>query len=180
MRIIRENALCLIVDIQERLLPHIAEKAALLDQTSLLIKGLQVLGVPLLVTQQYTKGLGQTVPEIRALFPTFAAMEKRHFSCLDDPAIAAHLQASGKTSILVAGIEAHVCIMQTVLDLKAAGYQPVIVADCVSSRSLANKDLALRRLEADGAILTSTESLLFELLRNSASPEFKDISRLVK
>jgi hypothetical protein len=180
MRVTAEASIGLVVDIQERLFPHIADRQALLDRTRLFIKGLHVLGLPMLVTQQYTKGLGATIPEIQELFAGFSALEKRSFSCVDDPAIAGHLKAAGKKFVLVAGIETHVCILQTALDLKAAGYQPVVVTDCVSSRSLADKETALRRLAAEGAILTGSESLLFELLRTSESPRFKEISGLVK
>jgi len=180
MRVIVESSIGLIVDIQERLYPHIAEKEALLDRTRLLIRGLDVLGLPVLFTQQYTKGLGPTIPAIQQLFSNFSSLEKRSFSCVDDAAIAGYLQAAGRKFVLIAGIETHVCILQTVLDLMAAGYQPVVVTDCVSSRSLADKDLALRRMAQEGAILSSCESLLFELLRTSESPKFKEISALVK
>ncbi|MDX9959710.1 MAG: hydrolase [Spirochaetia bacterium] len=180
MRILAETSIGLVVDIQERLFPHIADRQPLLDRTRLLIRGLQVLGLPMLVTQQYTRGLGPTIPEIQELFTGFSALEKRSFSCVDDAAIAASLKSTGRKFVLIAGIETHVCILQTALDLKAAGYQPVVVTDCVSSRSLADKDTALRRLASEGAILTGSESLLFELLRTSESPKFKEISSLVK
>lgn len=180
MRVTAESSIGLIVDIQERLYPHIAEKEALLDRTRLLIKGLDVLGLPMLVSQQYTKGLGATISEIQQLFNDFSPLEKRSFSCVDDVAIAAYLKTTGRRFVLIAGIETHVCILQTVLDLMAAAYQPVVVTDCVSSRSLADKENALRRMAQEGAILTSCESLLFELLRTSESPRFKEISALVK
>lgn len=180
MRITVEASIGMVVDIQERLFPHIADSQALLDRTRLLIKGLHILGLPVLVTQQYTKGLGPTIPEIVDLFADFSALEKRSFSCVDDAAIAARLKATGRQFVLIAGIETHVCILQTALDLKAAGYQPVVVTDCVSSRTLADKESALSRLASEGAILTGSESLLFELLRTSESPKFKEISALVK
>lgn len=180
MRVTAESSIGLIVDIQERLFPHIAEKEALLARTSLLIKGLQILQLPLLVTQQYTKGLGPTVMGVQKLFTPFSALEKRSFSCVDDAGIASQLRSAGRKFVLLAGIETHVCILQTALDLKAAGYIPVVVTDCVSSRSLADKDTALGRLAGEGAILTGSESLLFELLRTSESSRFKEISALVK
>jgi len=180
MRVTAESSIGLIIDIQERLYPHIAEKEALLDRTRLLIRGLDVLGLPVLFTQQYTKGLGPTIPEIQQLFSNFSSLEKRSFSCVDDAAIAGYLQSAGRKFVVIAGIETHVCILQTVLDLKATGYQPVVVTDCVSSRSLEDKEIALRRIAGEGAILTSCESLLFELLRTSESPKFKEISALVK
>ncbi|MFH2115394.1 MAG: hydrolase [Spirochaetota bacterium] len=180
MRITAETSIGLVVDIQERLFPHIAGRQSLLDRTRLLIRGLHVLGLPVLATQQYTKGLGPTIPEIQELFEDFSALEKRSFSCVDDAAIAGHLKAMDRKFVLIAGIETHVCILQTALDLMAAGYKPVVLTDCVSSRSLADKETALRRLASEGAILTGSESLLFELLRTSDSPQFKEISGLVK
>jgi nicotinamidase-related amidase len=180
MRVTAESSIGLIIDIQERLYPHIARKEDLLDRTRLLIRGLDALGLPVLFTQQYTKGLGPTIPEIQQLFSNFSSLEKRSFSCMDDASIAGHLQAAGRKFVVIAGIETHVCILQTVLDLKSAGYQPVVVTDCVSSRSLEDKDVALRRMAQEGAILTSCESLLFEFLRTSESPKFKEISALVK
>lgn len=180
MRISAEASIGLVIDIQERLFPHIADRQALLDRTRLLVKGLHILGLPVLVTQQYTKVLGPTIPEIMDLFTDFSALEKRSFSCVDDAAIAGHLKASARKFVLIAGMETHVCILQTALDLKAAGYLPVVVTDCVSSRSPADKETALRRLASEGAILTGSESLLFELLRTSESPRFKEISNLVK
>jgi nicotinamidase-related amidase len=180
MRVTAESSIGLIVDIQERLFPHIAQKEALLARTSLLIKGLHILGLPVLVTQQYTKGLGPTIGEIQQLFPAFSALEKRSFSCVDDAAIAGQLRTAGKKFVLIAGIETHVCILQTVLDLKAVGYIPVVVTDCVSSRSLTDKETALQRLAAEGAVLAGSESLLFELLRTSENRQFREISALVK
>lgn len=180
MRVTADASIGLVVDIQERLFPHIADRQALLDRTRLLIRGLNILGLPMLVTQQYTKGLGPTIPEIRELFTDSLVLEKRSFSCMDDAVIAARLKAAGRRFVLIAGIETHVCILQTALDLKAAGFQPVVVTDCVSSRSLADKETALRRLACEGVILTGSESLLFELLRTSESPRFKEISSLVK
>ena len=180
MRVTADASIGLIIDIQERLYPHIARKEALLDRTRLLVRGLHILGLPVLLTQQYTKGLGPTIPEVQGLFNDSHALEKRSFSCMDDELIAARLKAAGKRFVLIAGIETHVCILQTALDLKAAGYQPVVVTDCVSSRSLADKETALRRLASEGVILTGSEGLLFELMRTSGHPKFKEISALVK
>ena len=180
MRLEREHTACLVIDIQERLFPAMTAREEFLKNTLILIKGLQVLGVPLTVTQQYTKGLGETIPEIRACLPDFHFTEKTEFSCCDEPSVMQQLFASGIETIILCGIESHVCVLQTAIDLKAAGIRPVVVADAVTSRNPASADLARERFRHEGIMISSAESILFELLRSSAAPEFKEISRLVK
>jgi len=185
MRILREEAAALIIDVQERLFPHMQAREELERSLLVLIRGLQVLEVPLLVTQQYTRGLGETIPSLRQALGLGSpepppCLEKRAFSCCDETDIASSLAALGRKRIIVAGIEAHVCVLQTVLDLLAGGYTPVVAADCISSRRLGDRDTALRRLQTEGALLTTSESILFELTRTSAADIFKVISRLVK
>ena len=180
MRILKENTIGLVIDIQERLVPVMEESEQLIENCSKLIRGLQVLGLPILVTQQYTKGLGDTVEEIKSVFNDFQYIEKRDFSCFDEPVVAEKLAHSGVRNVIICGIESHVCVLQTAIDLKAAGYIPVVVMDCVSSRSLDNIDLASERFRYEGIMMTSLESVLFELTRSSAAPEFKEISKLVK
>jgi hypothetical protein len=180
MRILKENTIGLVIDIQERLVPVMEESDLLIANCSKLIRGLQVLGLPILVTQQYTKGLGDTVEEIKSVFNDFQYIEKRDFSCFDEPVVAEKLTLSGMKNVIICGIESHVCVLQTAIDLKEAGYNPVVVMDCVSSRSLDNIDLASERFRFEGIMMTSLESVLFELTRSSAAPEFKEISKLVK
>lgn len=180
MRIEREKSMGLIIDIQERLIPVIHEKEKLLANCSILIQGLQILGIPLTVTQQYTKGLGNTVNEISSLFPNFGPIEKNSFSCLDEPAFAIHLSNSGKTSIIICGIESHVCILQTAVDLRDSGFHPIVIADCISSRNPEEKQIAMNRFLLEGIHISTTESILFELTRTSGTAEFKAISKLVK
>ena len=199
MRILREQAVALIIDVQERLFPHMEGREALEHSLLTLIRGLRVLEVPLLVTQQYTKGLGATIPAVRealgweapveaprretATSPAVGRtpwIEKQSFSCCDEPQFSTALAAAGRKHVIVAGIEAHVCVLQTVIDLAAGGQTPVLVADCVSSRRAVDRDLALRRLQAEGAVVTTCESILFELTRLSGTETFKAVSRLVK
>lgn len=180
MRITKENTVGLVIDIQERLLPAMAEQESFLHHTKILIEGLQTLGLPLLVTQQYTKGLGETVGEISSLIKDFSPIEKRDFSCCDETNVADQLKAQGAKNVIICGIESHVCVLQTAVDLKEAGYNPVVVMDCVSSRSLDNIDLAAERFRYEGIMMTSCESILFELTRSSAAEEFRAISKLVK
>jgi nicotinamidase-related amidase len=182
------------VDVQERLFPHMQGRDELETRLLILVRGLKILGVPLLVTQQYTQGLGETIPSLRAALGWASAsgggiaeaplpsspIEKRAFSCCDDPGFSSALAASGRPRVIIAGIEAHVCVLQTALDLQADGYTAVVVADCVSSRRLSDREVALRRMQSEGVLLTTCESILFELARTSAAQSFKAISRLVK
>ncbi|HKK63668.1 MAG TPA: isochorismatase family protein [Bacteroidales bacterium] len=180
MRIIRDNVLAMIVDAQERLFPHIYEHEQLAENMRILVEGLQVLEVPLIVTEQYKKGLGETIPSLAALVDKYPHNEKMAFSCCDDPAIMEKLELSSKRIVVLAGIESHICLLQTALDLKERGYHPVVVEDCVGSRSPDNKRIAMARLIQEDILITSYESLLFELCRVSGTDEFKAISKLVK
>lgn len=180
MRIDRENTIGLIIDMQEKIYPAMNDKKELLANTSRLILGLQEFGLPLIFTQQYTKGLGDTLTEISKLVGGFSYIEKTAFSCYDEPNFVMALEEKGAKNILIAGIESHVCVLQTAIDLKAAGYNPIIVFDCVSSRTKESKKLALERFRYEGIMVTSYESALFELLRGAKAPEFKTISKLVK
>jgi nicotinamidase-related amidase len=180
MRITRENTVGLVIDIQEKLVPVMEEQEGLLRTCKILIEGLQELGIPLIVTQQYTKGLGQTVEPIRSVIQDFDPIEKREFSCCDASPVTEQLKEKNAKKVIICGIESHVCVLQTAVDLKEAGYMPVVVMDCVSSRSWNSVDLAAERFRYEGIMMTSCESILFELTRSSAAPEFRTISNLVK
>jgi nicotinamidase-related amidase len=170
----------LVIDIQERLVPVMEESEQFVENCGKLIQGLQILGLPLLVTQQYTKGLGETVEEIKSVIKDFYFIEKKDFSCFDEPMVAEKLALLGIQNVIICGIESHVCVLQTAIDLKEAGYTPVVVMDCVSSRSFDTVDLAMERFRHEGILMTSMESILFELTRSASAPEFKEISKLVK
>lgn len=176
----REDAIAVVIDIQERLFPHIYEHDRLAANAVKLIEGLKILGAPLIVTQQYTKGLGATIPQIAQALGEFKPIEKLTFSSYGDPDFVSVLDDSGKNHIILLGIEAHVCVLQTAMDLLNTGYEVILVEDCVSSRKLNDKQVALQRLRDDGAIITTYESVLFELLKVAGTEEFKAISRLVK
>lgn len=180
MRIKRENCIGLVIDIQEKLFPVMTENEALLANCKKLVEGLQILNIPVGITQQYTKGLGATIGEISSLFAPFSYIEKKSFSCLDEPLFANYLAKSGKTNVLICGIESHVCVLQTAIDLKENGYEPVVVADCISSRHLFEKQIALQRFNQEGIRISTVESILFELTRSADAVEFKSISKLVK
>lgn len=180
MRITKENTAGLIIDFQERLFPVMWEKEQLLKNCTTLVKGLNELGLPLVITQQYTKGLGETLGEIKEAVPDFEFIEKRAFSCCDEPSVLEKLNLLGVRNIIICGIEAHVCVLQTAIDLKENGFHPVVVMDCVSSRTKENIELAKERFRFENIMMTSYESILFELTRSSGAPEFRTISKLVK
>lgn len=180
MRITTENTVGLVIDIQERLFPVMWEKEILLKNCKILITGLEKLAIPIVVSQQYTKGLGETLPEIKSLIPDFNFAEKRNFSCCDEFPIVEKLNKNEAQNVIICGIEAHVCVLQTAVDLKEAGLNPIVVMDCVSSRTEKNIELAKERFRFEGIMMTSYESLLFELTRTSTAPEFRSISKLVK
>lgn len=180
MRIEKENTVGLIIDIQERLFPVMNEKEKLLRNCRILVEGLNKLNIPLLVSQQYTKGLGETLPEIKNLVPDFEYIEKKDFSCYELPEVNAKLQQLNARNVIICGIESHVCVLQTAVDMKDAGLNPIVVMDCVSSRTSENYEIAKERFRNEGIMMTSYESILFELTRCAGTDEFKAISKLVK
>jgi nicotinamidase-related amidase len=174
------DALLLIIDVQEKLFRVIHGKEQLLSNLQKLAKGCRLLGVPALLTEQNPAGLGPTVPELAALMPEAEKVIKFSFSCCAEADFNERIKATGRRQILICGIESHICVYQTAMDLLAAGYEVQVVCDCVSSRLPDNKDLALRRLETEGAKLTGVEMALFELLRTAKSERFKGLSVIVK
>jgi hypothetical protein len=180
MRILKERTAALIIDFQGKLFPFIHENEMLLKNVPILIQGLKVLGIPLFVTEQYVKGLGSTVEPIAIHLENIKRIEKAAFSCCDEPRLMEGIAVSARENIIIAGIESHVCVLQTVVDLIRNGYHPVVVEDCISSRKENDKKMALERMKKEGAIITTYESILFELLRYSGTEQFKAISKLVK
>ncbi len=193
-KILREEAWALFVDFQERLVPVMAHKEALIAQSVKLARGLEILGVPCLVSEQYPKGLGHTVPELREVLGD-GYLEKMTFSCMETPVIRAAAAAlgqeraeeasslagaSGRAAVIVCGIEAHICVEQTVLDLLAAGNRVVVVADCVDSRHPFDCQIALERMRDAGAVITTCEALLYELTHHAGNDRFRAISKLTK
>ncbi|MCX6306695.1 MAG: hydrolase [Bacteroidetes bacterium] len=180
MRILKDKAVLVVIDFQERIFPAIHGHEQLSKNVPLLIAGLKVLEVPVIVTEQYVKGLGPTIPEIAEKIVGIERIEKASFSCCDEPGFMMHLASSGRDYVIIAGIESHVCVLQTVIDLLQNGYHPVVVEDCISSRKPNDKLIALERMRKEGATITTYEAILFELLRYSGGETFKAISRLVK
>jgi len=180
MRVQKKQTAGLIVDVQEKLMPHMHHNKEITARLVTLIAGLQELEVPLIVSQQYTKGLGETVEPLRQSLAQCKFIEKNTFSCCDEPLFMEQLGDLAKKFVVVAGVETHVCVLQTVIDLLEKGWIPVVVEDCVASRQERDKLIALERMRQEGALITSTESLLFELCRSANDSVFKAISKLVK
>jgi len=180
MRILKENTIGLIIDIQEKLFPFIYENQQLAINVQKLIEGLHILQIPLLVTEQYPKGLGPTISKLSHLVQRTEPVEKNSFSCCDEQRFNDSMAKQGRRNIIICGIETHVCVEQTVLDLLENGYQPVVIENCVSSRKLEDKDIAIKRMRMEGVIITSYEAILFELCRFSGTEQFKALSKIIK
>ena len=170
----------IVIDIQERLFPVMHEKEKLLRTVIKLIKGAQVLEIPVLFTEQYPKGLGPTLPEIKELAPDFKPIEKVSFNCCDEAVFCQALEVLKRKQVLIAGIEAHICVYQTAMGLARAGYEVQVVEDCVASRDPENKSVAFSKMGAGGIKPTTMEMALFELLKVAKGDKFKAISSIVK
>ena len=176
-RLDRERAALLVVDVQEAFRPALPDFESVAKSVGKLVQGAEAMGLPILVTQQYPQGLGETVPEVAEHLPGgLEPIDKVCFSA----AGAAGFDLDGREQALVCGIESHVCVNQTVLDLLDRGLEVHVARDAVGSRTDENRELGLHKAERAGAVLTSVETALFELLRGSDAPEFKRVQALVK
>lgn len=173
-----EHGALLVVDVQERLLPAILGHARLLANALTLVQGARILGVRVFATEQYPRGLGPTVEPLASLIPTRPS--KRAFHCLGAPGLAEALAEGDIRHVTLVGIEAHVCVAQTALELLKLGYAVQVPADAVGSRFAVDQEFALRRLERAGAVVTTTEAALFEWIESAEHPRFKEVSALVK
>jgi len=180
MRIKVEDCVFVQVDVQERLFPHIQNNEELEKNLVTLVKGLQLHEIPMIVNEQYKKGIGETIASLKELTDEYPHFEKTSFSCCGNEDGLCAIKDTGKKVVILAGIETHVCVLQTALDLLEEGLQPVLVTDCVNSRKEKDKDIAIKRMIQAGVIPTTYESLLFELTVNAKNPVFKEISKLVK
>jgi nicotinamidase-related amidase len=172
----------IVVDMQERLLPPIWEKERLVRNVQLLIRLAGILKLPALVTTQYAKGLGNTVPDIANLLPNTPTIDKQMFSCFGSDAFCSMLKRlpGQRTTVLLCGMEAHICVMQTALGALREGYLVHVAADAVSSRTELNWQIGLNRMRSAGAIVSSTEMMIYELLRSSGAPAFKELLPYLK
>lgn len=176
----RERACLLVVDLQQSYVGKLAHEERVVRATQRLLTAAAALALPVIVTEQYPKGLGPTRAEIAEAVPSSAArFEKTTFSCLGAPDLRAHLKALGRDQVIVAGIETHVCVSQTVHDLLAEGLQPHAVRDALTSRFALEDETGFDKIVGSGAVPASVESTLFELLGDAKAPEFKTVQRLV-
>jgi nicotinamidase-related amidase len=177
-----ERCTLIVVDIQEKLLPPIFQKEQLVRNATLLIRLASILKMPVLTTTQYAKGLGRTLPEIASLLPETTAIDKQVFSCFGSDAFCSLLKRlpGNRNTVLLCGMESHICVMQTALDALGAGYGVHVASDAVGSRTEWNWKIGLERMRAAGAVISSTEMAIYELLRSSGSPGFKEMLRHLK
>jgi nicotinamidase-related amidase len=174
------SSLLLLVDVQTRLAPAIHDAEACVQRCRLLLAAAGRLDVPVLATAQYPEGLGPVVPELAALLEPAQVHAKRHFSCAGEPPIVAAIEALRRPSIVICGMEAHICVLQSALGLKALGFAPVVVADAVASRRPASREIALQRLRAHGIEIVSAEMVVYEWLREAPTPAFRAILPLIR
>jgi len=175
-----DSTMLLIIDVQDRLYRVTHGKEALAGAIEKLIRGTRIFGIPLIVTEQYPRGIGPTIPEIAALLDGVPVISKMSFNCLSEPAFLEAFRNINRRQVLIAGIESHVCVYQTTVDLLDRGYEVQIVADGVSSRTAWSRDLGIQRMRDEGAKITSAEMILFELVKTAAADKFREISQIIK
>ena len=178
MKLSRENTTALVIDLQEKIVPAMSDGSRLLKRSKFLLAGLAVYSIPVVSTRQYPKGLGETLSELREIMRNETVFDKTTFSCLDTAEIRNYFNADPRPNVIVAGIEAHICVLQTALDLIELGKNVYLVADCVSSRNPFDMKIAFDRLFNAGVVPTTAEAALFEIAQVANSPEFKLISKL--
>jgi nicotinamidase-related amidase len=177
-----ESCALVVIDIQEKLLPPIFNKEELVRNSQLLIRLAGILNMPVMVTTQYAKGLGPVVPEIASLLPQTEQMDKVEFSCFGSDRFCSSVKnlPAERNTLLVCGMETHICVMQTVMGALERGYLVHVAADAVGSRTKLNWKLGLNRMAAAGAVISSTEMGMYELLRASGTPAFKQMLPYIK
>ena len=179
-KIRRDKAVLVVIDIQERLLPFIKSNEEVVRKAAMLIRGAKILGIPIIPLEQYPKGLGSTVPEIKEALDGLVPIEKTSFSAYGEAAFLEVLKKIGAEDVMLCGIETHVCVEQTALDLINAGYRVYMIEDATGSRNNNDRKYAGRRIVEAGGVGTTVEAALFEILIDAKDPSFKEISNLVK
>ena len=180
MLLAADRSALLVIDIQERLAPATQDHETVIARTAALIAAARSLSVPVLASQQYPKGLGPVVPGLASLLTDEEIADKTHFSCMKEGEVAGRFRRLGRGQAVVTGMEAHVCVLQTVDDLLANRFEVFVVADAISSRAPTNHALALSRMAAAGARIVSTEMVIFEWLERADRPEFRPLSQLIR
>jgi nicotinamidase-related amidase len=180
MRLKPSESVLIIVDVQERLASVMERREQVEAAIGVLIRTARLHDIPIIVTQQYTKGLGPTVDVLSSKLEGVDPLEKIYFSCCGEESFTRALDALGRRKVIITGMEAHICVLQTALDLIDAGYTVHLPWDAVCSRNDGNRDAAMRFLERAGAVITSTETAAFQILEKAGTKEFKEISSLLK
>ena len=176
-----DNAVCVVVDVQAKLLPAMNDPESVLNRTQMLVKGMNEMNVPVVVTEQYPQGLGNTVPELAELFTeNTPVIAKTSFSCFGEEAFANAMDVEKRPVMIICGIESHVCVAQTALDALNAGYKVFIASDAVNSRKVSDMETGLAFLRHAGCNVISAEAILFMLLKTAKNPAFKAVSKLVR
>ena len=175
-----KNSALIVIDVQEKLARVMHGKDRFVANLEMLVNGMRILEVPVLLSEQYPQGLGKTIPEISQALEGNTAISKTSFSCCGNERFTSALNSMERRQLIIAGIEAHICVYQTAVDLVTLGYEVYVASDAVSSRTLENKNVGLALMEKAGAVISSVESILFELLKQAGGDKFRAISRLVK
>ena len=174
------DSILLVIDMQERLVPAMMAPARTLKNAALLIETARELDIPVLLTEQYPKGLGRTVTDISRVAGNSPVFEKLHFSCLQDEAISTAVHAQDRRQVILAGMEAHICVVQTAASLLEAGFEVFVASDATASRSAASEEACLHRLSAAGVGIVTSEMVVFEWLGMAGTPAFKKILPKIK
>jgi len=179
--LIKPELSCLVViDIQDKLAPAMQSPARVIRNTALLMRAADRMGVPVLMTEQYPKGLGHTVPQLQGIAPQAKVFEKIHFSCMNEEPFQQAFEATGRRQVVITGMEAHICVMQTGVDLMDKGYEIFVVTDATASRTLESEKACLDRLGAAGAGIVTTEMVIYEWLGRAGTEAFKEMLPFIK
>ncbi|MEM1581763.1 MAG: hydrolase [candidate division WOR-3 bacterium] len=176
----RENAVLLIIDVQEKLFPLISDKENILQNIRKLIRFAGIISMPVILTEQYPKGLGPTIPEVKELLPEVQPIEKMEFSCFGSERFREVLKKLGVKTLVIAGIETHICIVQTSIEGVNNGYEVCVISDASSSRNPEDRRIAFERMRQSGIIVASTEMLIYELLKKAGTQEFRDALKIIR
>jgi nicotinamidase-related amidase len=176
----KENTALVVVDIQEKLLPYVIDKEKVVENVQMLIKFADIMSIPIILTEHYPKGLGTTVPEVAEVLKNYAPLEKVIFSCCGAKGFTSKLNELGIKNIMIAGIESHICVEQTTLDVMYAGFEVHVISDAISSRTMENKKIGIEKMRQFGAIISSTEMAMYEIMERADTKEFKEVLKLVK
>ena len=176
----KEETALIIIDVQEKLFPLISDKEKTLKNIQKLIQFAKIINMPIILTEQYPKGLGPTIPEIKELVPNIQPIKKLEFSCFGSEKFRLILRELNVKTLIVAGIETHICVIQTSIEGIENGYRVCVVADATSSRKMEDKNIAIKRMMQNNVVVVSTEMLIYELLKKAGTQEFKEALKLIK